>query len=122
MRQFNPQKTHRYGIKLFKLFSEGGYTWHLKLYCGKEQTDGVSVPTSIVIKLHDKLLTSGRTAVTDNYYTSLELANKLLDSKTHLLGSLRANRWSNPVEVIKKKLKVRETIAKENRRGICFMI
>lgn len=54
------------------------------------------------MKLSADLLNAGRT---DNYYTSLELANKLLDNKTHLLGTLRSNRRGNPKEVIYKKLK-----------------
>lgn len=54
-----------------------GYTWNFKLYCGKEQTDGISVPRSRDSELSDKLLMPGRTAVTDNYYASLKQANKL---------------------------------------------
>jgi hypothetical protein len=42
--------------------------------------------------LSEKLLKERRLAITDNYYTSIDLANKLLDKKTHLLGTLRANR------------------------------
>ncbi|KAB0790392.1 hypothetical protein PPYR_15240, partial [Photinus pyralis] len=121
MKQYIPQKTHKYGIKLFKLCCENGYTWNIKLYCGKEKDAGASVPTNVVMKLSEKLLNTGRTIVTDNYYTSLELANKLLDNKTHLLGTLRANRRGNPKDVVTKKLKPGEIIAKENNRGICIM-
>nr|CAH7714764.1 unnamed protein product [Callosobruchus chinensis] len=66
--------------------------------------------------LSQKLLISGRTVVTDNYYTSFELAINLLDKKTHLLGTLRSNRRGNPEEVINKKLKRGEVAAKENNR------
>ena len=59
--------------------------------------------------------------MTDNYYTSVDLVNKLLDRKTHLLGTLRSNRKEKPKEVIHKKLKKGEIIAKENKRGICVM-
>jgi hypothetical protein len=84
------------------------YTWNIKLYCGKEQDAGASVPTNVVelTTLSEKLLNARRLAITDNYYTSIELANKLLDKKTHLLGTLRANRRGNPKEVTTKKLKV----------------
>ncbi|CAH2009194.1 unnamed protein product [Acanthoscelides obtectus] len=71
--------------------------------------------------LSQKLLDSGRTVITDNYYTSLELANKLLDKKTHLVGTLREKRRGNPMEVTNKKLKTGEIVAKENERGICIM-
>nr|CAH7723771.1 unnamed protein product [Callosobruchus chinensis] len=69
--------------------------------------------------LLQKLLNSGRTVVTDN--TRLELAIDLLDKKTHLLGTLRSNRKGNPKEVINKKLKRGEVVAKENSRGICIL-
>ena len=36
-RQYIPNKRHHYGIKLFKLCSEGGYTWKTQIYAGKDQ-------------------------------------------------------------------------------------
>lgn len=121
MKQYIPQKTHKYGIKMFKLCCNRGYTWNMKLYAGKEADRGVSVPTKIVTTLSEKLLNCGRIAITDNYYTSLELANILLDQRTHLIGTLRANRRGNPKEVVQKKLKKGEVIGRENNRGICIM-
>ena len=120
-KQYIPQKAHKYGIKIFKLCCDGGYTWNLKIYGGKEKTSTISVPTKIVMSLSEKLLNAGRTVVVDNFYTSLELANKLLDKKTHIVGTLRANRRGNPSEVVLKKLKRGEIVAKENNRGICVL-
>lgn len=121
-KQYIPQKTHKYGIKLFKLCSDNGYTWNLRIYAGKEKGDGnASVSTNIVINLSRDLLNSGRTIIADNYYTSLELTNILLDSKTHYIGTLRANRRGNPKEVVQKKLKKGEVFGQENERGICVL-
>lgn len=121
-KQYNPQKGHKYGIKMFKLCSESGYTWNMSIYAGKEkQDDLLSVSTKVVLKLATDLLGCGRLCVTDNWYTSLQLAHILLDNKTHCLGTLRSNRKGNPVEVIQKKLKKGEVIAKENERGICVL-
>jgi hypothetical protein len=47
MKQYMPQKTHKYEIKLL-LCADNGYTWNIKLYCGKEQDAGASVPTNVV--------------------------------------------------------------------------
>lgn len=121
IKQYIPQKAHKYGVKLFKLCCSNGYTWNLKMYSGKERDPNCTVPTKIVMELSEKLLDNGRTAITDNYYTSLELARKLLDRQTHLLGTLRSNRKGNPTEVTKKALKVGEVIGKENQEGICIM-
>lgn len=62
-------------------------------------------------------LNNGRTIVTDNFYTSLPLANELLKNDTHLVGTLRSNRVKLP-EVMKTKLKKGQIIGKENTDGI----
>ncbi|XP_063913566.1 piggyBac transposable element-derived protein 4-like [Zophobas morio] len=122
-KQYNPQKTHKYGIKVFKLCCNNGYTWNISIYAGKEKTtdNPLAVSTQIVLKLAKDLLGSGRLCITDNWYTSLQLAHILLDHKTHCLGTLRANRKGNPPEVIKKKLKKGEVFSQENERGICLV-
>lgn len=121
IKQYIPQKAHKNGVKVFKLCCSNGYTWNMKMYSGRERNVDCTVPTKIVMDLSEKLLDQGRTAVTDNYYTSIELANKLLRRKTHLLGTLRVNRKGNPTDVTKNKLKVGEIIGKENSYGICVM-
>ncbi|CAH1984331.1 unnamed protein product [Acanthoscelides obtectus] len=121
-KQYIPNKTHKYGVKLFKLCSDNGYTWNIRIYAGKEKQErDASVGTNIVLKLSQDLLDTGRTIVADNYYTSLELANILLDHKTHYIGTLRANRRGNPKEVILKKLKKGEIFGLENGRGVCVL-
>jgi len=45
--------------------------------------------------------------VVDNWYTSVELAELLNRQQTHLVGTLRTNRKSNPKEVTPKKFKKR---------------
>ncbi|KAI4464043.1 piggybac transposable element-derived protein 4 [Holotrichia oblita] len=118
MKQYIPQKIHKYEIKIFKLCCETGYTWNLAIYSGKGEKRQVSLATDIVLKLSAPLLDAGRTRITDNFYTSLELANTLLQRKTHLLGTLRKHRRGNPKEVVTKKLRRGEMISRENQKGI----
>nr|CAI5826581.1 unnamed protein product [Callosobruchus analis] len=81
IKQYIPNKPHKYGVKLFKLCSDNGYTWNIRIYGGKEIQEGnASVSTNVVLQLSKDLLDTGRTIVADNYYTSLELANILLDT------------------------------------------
>jgi len=40
---------------------------------------------------------------TDNWYSSVKLAEKLNQENTHLVGTLIANRKNNPENVFKKK-------------------
>lgn len=73
------------------------------------------------MKLSEPLLDCGRTMVTDNWYTSLSVAEQLLNRQTHLVGTLRKNRQGNPRQVVQKKLKPGECIARENRKGITVL-
>ena len=62
-RQYIPMKSHKYGIKLFKLCSTEGYTWSAKIYSGRD-TSGkkqVGIAENVCIELADKLLNEGRT-------------------------------------------------------------
>ncbi|KAL0879436.1 hypothetical protein ABMA27_003187 [Loxostege sticticalis] len=88
-RQYNKSKRHKYGMKLFKLCTIPGYTCKLQLYAGKNNEVINTSPTKVVMSLCDHILSLGHTVATDNRYTSLELANQLLDKDTHLVGTLR---------------------------------
>ncbi|XP_050301576.1 piggyBac transposable element-derived protein 4-like [Anthonomus grandis grandis] len=113
-RQYIPNKRHRYGIKLFKLCVSGGYTWDFKVYTGREKSSEFAVSEKVVMELMEGLLDSGRTLYTDNYYTSVSLAKRLIDRKTHLVGTIRANRKGNPQEVIKEKLNRGGIVARQD--------
>ncbi len=84
LRQYNKSKSHHYGLKLFKLCSGLGYTHKILLYSGKG--DFVWTPEKVVFELMDEYLDRGHILTTDNYYTSLPLAHKLLERKTYLVG------------------------------------
>ncbi|XP_039308373.1 uncharacterized protein LOC120358370 [Solenopsis invicta] len=64
------------------------------------------------------LFDKGHTLYTNNWYTSLELAEKLIIKNIYLVGSLRLNRRENLQQVISKKLKRKKIIAKENEQEI----
>lgn len=50
------------------------------------------------------LLYKGHTLVTDNWYTSIDLAKKLLDAETYLVGTVRKNRKHLSKDVVNAKL------------------
>lgn len=116
-RQYIPGKSHRYGVKLFKLCDEKGYTYNISVYTGK----GDGNPTGVVMNLTEPYLGCGRTVCTDNYYTSIPLAQFLLEHKTHLVGTLRTSRKGLPSEVCGARLKKGETVARENDMGMVVM-
>jgi len=76
-----------------------GYTYKIIIYGGKQSIKGESLTETIVSDLCENYLNEGRTIVTDNFYTSVPLAEKLLSK------SLRKNRRFFPKIVIKKKFK-----------------
>lgn len=120
-RQYIPNKAAKYGIKVFKLCTEKGYTWNLKVYCGKSKDPESEVSEKTVMSLAEGLLDEGRTVYTDNYYTSIPLAYRLRRRKTHLVGTLRANRKYLPKEVVSAKLKRGEMAAKQTKDGIVVL-
>lgn len=114
-RQYNPSKASRYGIKIFKVCSPLGYTWDLKIYSGQnERRAGLDLPGSTVIDLVEPLLDAGRLVITDNYYTSMDLAKYLYERKTNLLGTVRKNRIGLPKDIVNQKLIKGQIVAKQN--------
>ena len=120
-RQYIPSKKHKYGIKLFKLCCKGGYTWRTKIYAGKEPFHDGPVADSVVLELMKGLLDKGRQLCTDNWYSSVGLAKKLLQRSTNLIGTLRKNRKGTPTEVKGRKLKRGEIYFRQNRSGILVL-
>ena len=123
-RQYNPGKAHKHGVKIYKLCDPEGYTYTSPVYAGKDgyasrgrPTATATHSTQIVLDLVKQYLKTGRTVTTDNYYTSVALAKMLLENQTHLVGTLRRNRASNPKAVVDAHLKKEEVVGRENEDG-----
>lgn len=113
-RQYIPNKTHRYGVKLYKLCTSSGYTYNLKVYTGKGDTQPeLGHAQSIVLKLlEDVNPIEGRILYADNFYSGIPLVKTLLEQKCLYCGTLRSNRKGVPKEITKKNKKG-EVIGKE---------
>nr|CAI5837030.1 unnamed protein product [Callosobruchus analis] len=120
-RQYIKNKRHKFGIKLYKLCVENGYTHNIKVYCSKDTQNGGNASSNVVMSLLDGLVDQGRTLYTDNYYTSVSLAHKLIDRKTHLVGTVRANRKLNCTEVVRRKIKKNEVFASQSNTGVVML-
>lgn len=121
-RQYIPGKRHKYGVKLFKLCCPEAYTYNVEIYQGKSSLSGTdSLSKAVVLRLCDDYLDSGRTIITDNFYTSIQLAESLLIRETHLIGTIRKNRKGLPKCIVTEKLKKGELVGKENDQGIIVM-
>lgn len=93
-RQYLPNKTHKYGIKVFKICDTAGYTYKMKVYmgAGTGTEDNLTLAASVVMDLMRDYLDRGHTLYVDNFYTSVDLAHMLLARNTHLVGSVISNR------------------------------
>jgi len=120
-KQYIKNKKSRFGIKLFKLYISPSYTLAIKVYAGKEANAELNVGSKIVLELSEPYLDCGRTLYVDNWYTSIELAESLNDRQTHLVGTLRANRKSNPKDVTEKKLKRGEVISMRSSSNVLVL-
>lgn len=91
-KQYIKNKRHKFGIKLYKLCLQNGYTYNIKVYCGNDKGAIGNASFNVVFSLMENLLDCGRTLYTDNYYTSVHLARELAKRQTHIVGTVRFNR------------------------------
>ena len=109
LRQYNPSKSHKYGLKVYKLCSVDGYTWEFMIYKGKgDNAPGIEHAQNITRSLMDGLLTKGR----------ILFIRYLLGKSTYVCGTLRVNRKYVPKSATRKKLKKGEVAAHQNSEGI----
>ncbi|KAK4322994.1 hypothetical protein Pmani_006271 [Petrolisthes manimaculis] len=119
-RQYIKSKRARFGVKVFVLCPSDeewqGYSWNFHLYYGKDtymvedpNASRLSVSERIVVFLMKDLLNSGRHVITDNWYTSLRLADYLETQRTLLTGVVRSG-GGPPKEVQNMKLDKKQSV------------
>ncbi|CAH2100880.1 unnamed protein product [Euphydryas editha] len=98
-----------------------GYTTKVEVYREKTLDLQDNTPTNIVLDLARNYFGKGHTIFVYIWYTSLNLAEKLIQQDTHLVGPLRKN-WKNlPQDFMTMNLKPGVLSAKENENGITVM-
>lgn len=84
-RQYIPNKPAKYVVKLFALVdARMTYTLNLEIYAGKQPAGPFQVsnaPKDVTLRMIQQIEDSGRNLTTDNWYTSVPLANELLAKK-----------------------------------------
>ncbi|CAH1960175.1 unnamed protein product [Acanthoscelides obtectus] len=116
-KQYISSKRKRFGIKLFILAeSSTGYTYNFLIFTGADTNYGnsfVSEPLSarVVLELSNNILDNDYCLSLDNYYTSVDLAEKLSMRRTDCVRTVRLNRKGIPKELKQKKLEHGEACA-----------
>lgn len=105
-RQYMPSKPAKYGLKLWWLNeSTTGYPLKFNIYTGSaDQSAGLGRGYDVVMSLMPQYFNSGRNLTVDNFFTSVDLALKLLEKKITILGTIRKNKRDVPKPFVVKEL------------------
>lgn len=103
-RQYMPSKPERYGIKFWMMAcAESYYVWKIQPYLGKAPGAKPEVKQGerVVLDLVDGL--KGHNITMDNFFTSFDLGQKLLEKNLTMVGTVRKNKKFIPPELLKCK-------------------
>ncbi|XP_072401096.1 uncharacterized protein [Diabrotica undecimpunctata] len=82
------------------------YTANLEVYFGQQPEERFQVsnrPSDVVQRLCEPIYDSGRNLTIDNWFTSIELVNKLYEKKITVVRTIRKNKRELPFEFTKPK-------------------
>ncbi len=93
-----PSKPAKYGLKFWiTADSASCYYLNVQMYCGaSDRQPNQSLGENVVIQQTEFLQGSGRNLTTDNFFTSLKLADELRARNMTLVGTMRANKQEIP--------------------------
>jgi hypothetical protein len=97
-RQYIPKKRKRFGIKIYELCDEAGYTSAMRVYLGKDShcaTDNMTTHTT-VRHLTRRVEGLGHKLMMDNFISSPTLFDDLDRHKINSCGTVRPNRKEMP--------------------------
>ncbi|KAJ8940578.1 hypothetical protein NQ314_010656 [Rhamnusium bicolor] len=122
-RQYIKGKRHKFGIKLYVLCEPNGLSLKVIVYSesAAPQLGGSQHTEKVVLTLLREKFSVGHAIYMENSYNSVKLTEDLLDKKTYVTGTLRANKKGNPADILKYQLKKGESINQHNNQGICVM-
>lgn len=104
MKQYMPNKPHKWGFKLFVLCGVSGFSYKFELYAGQENDPSkrlqnepdLGASSNVVVRL-SRIIPKNKNyrLFFDNYYTSLPLLIYLSKQGIYSLGTIRRNRLPN---------------------------
>lgn len=108
-KMYLPSKPDKYGLKIIMMCDAKTYYMCSAIpYTGKDPNrnpqDG-AIPTQYVMKLTTTIAGTNRNVTMDNWFSSVELARKLLENKLTMVGTLRKNKREIPIQFLDVKRK-----------------
>jgi len=104
-RMYLPSKPDKYGIKIFAVVcSHCSYLFNASIYVGKEgNTVTRDLAAKVVLSLSEPINNSGRNLTMDNWFTSVPLAEKLIERGITCVGTMKRNKPDIPAEFLAKR-------------------
>ena len=116
-KQFIRNKRTRFGIKVFQLCEDTGYTCKFEVYTGSgmiEDTKWSKTENLVLRIVSPSILGLGYELYTDNWYTTPHLLLYLHEHKVNACGTVRKNITGFPKSVISEKIQKHEIASKSN--------
>jgi len=118
-RQYIPKKKC-FGIKIYKLCDESGYTYDMSVYVGRESdsaTDDVTAAHTTVRHLTCRVEGLGHKIFMDNFFSSPRLFDDLDRRKMNSCGTVRRNSKDMPRDFGRKQLQLKRGDVRVRTRG-----
>jgi len=130
LKQYLPDKPHKWGYKLFVLCDDDGFSYKFEIFTGQENWEKFRLPSepdlgassNVVVRLTRNVpQNKNHKLYCDNYYTSIPLFEFLYQKGILALGTVRCNRIPNctlPNDKYVKNLKRGTSVDKVSSYGI----
>jgi len=119
-RQYIPKKHKRFGIKIYKLCDETGYTYNMTVYLGRDRqrtAQHLTATHATVSQLTEKIQGRGHKLYMDNYFSSPDLFNDLATKQIYCCGTVRPNRKGMPQDFGPKRMTLKRGDLQVRTRG-----
>jgi hypothetical protein len=116
-RQHIPKKRKHFGIKIYKLCEESGFTYDMRMYLGRDShstTDSMTATNIIVRHLACRVEDLGHKIFVDHFFSSPILFDDMDRCKIHLCGT---NRKDMPLDFGPNQLKLKWGDRRVRMRG-----
>jgi len=118
-RQYIPKKRKCFGIKMYKLCDESGYTYDMRVYFGRDShsTTDMTATHATVRLLICRVEGLGHKIFMDNFFSSSRLSDDLDRYKINSCRTVQPNRKEIPRDFGPKQLKMKRGDIRMRTRG-----
>ncbi|XP_042156473.1 uncharacterized protein LOC121839945 [Oncorhynchus tshawytscha] len=103
-RQYIPSKPAKYGIKSWVACdAKSSYAWKMQVYTGKAAGGGPEKNQGMRVVLDLTTGLSGRNVTCDNFFTSYDLGQRLLERNLTMVGTVRRNKAELPPALLESR-------------------